>query len=59
LRYFEIASIKPKTPQQQRLATLKRTADAAKAALQRERKAQQLQKAHMRLHDLAAPKILP
>jgi hypothetical protein len=59
MRFFEITVFKPKSPQQQRIAALKRTADTARAALQREREAQRVQKAHKRLHDIASQKNLP
>jgi hypothetical protein len=57
MRFFEFAPIKPLTPAQGRLASLKRQVDAAKKALTRERQAQALQKAQQRVQKLAAPKI--
>jgi hypothetical protein len=45
MRFFEFKPLKPLTPQQARIATLKKNAEIAKQTLAREKKAQQIQKA--------------
>ncbi len=59
MRFFEFNPSKPLTPQQSRIASLKRNADIAKQALARERKAQQIQKAQNKIKKLVTPKIAP
>lgn len=59
MRFFEFSPNKPLTPQQSRIASLKRNADIAKQALARERKAQQIQKAQNKIKKLVTPKIAP
>ncbi len=44
MRFFEFKSIKPLTPQQARIAALRRNVDNARNALKREREAQRKQK---------------
>ena len=57
MRFFEFKPLKPLTPQQARVAALKRNADNARMALKRERDNQKKQKANMQLQKLSAQKI--
>ena len=57
MRFFEFKPNKPLTPQQSRIAALKRNAEIAKQAVDSERKAQQIQKAQAAIRKLSAPKI--
>jgi len=57
MRFFEFKSNKPLTPQQSRIAVLKRNAEIAKQAVDSERKAQQIQKSQATIRKLSAPKI--
>ena len=57
MRYFEFKPNKPLTPQQARIASLKRNAEIAKQAVDSERKAQQIQKSQAAIRKLSAPKI--
>jgi len=57
MRFFEFKPNKPLTPQQSRIAALKRNAEIAKRALDSERKAQQIQKSPATIRKLSAPKI--
>lgn len=52
MRYFEFAPIKPPTPQQARLKSLKQRAEIAKQAVAAERKAQQIARAQQRIQKL-------
>ena len=52
MRYFEFAPIKPPTPQQARLKSLKQRAEIAKQAVSAERKAQQIARAQQRIQKL-------
>lgn len=45
MRFFEFNPLKPLTPEQSRIAGLKRNADNARMALKRERKAQKIKNA--------------
>lgn len=47
MRFFEFKPLKPLTPQQARIAALKRNAEVAKQALERERLAQRVQNAQL------------
>ncbi len=57
MRFFEFKPIKPLTPEQSRIATLKRNADNARMALKRERDNQKKLKATLQLQKLSAQKI--
>jgi hypothetical protein len=57
MRFYEFKPNKPLTPQQSRIASLKRKAEIAKQALASERKAQQIQKAQTTIKKLTAQKI--
>jgi len=57
MRFFEFKSLKPLTPQQARIAALKRNADNARNALKRERNNQKKQRANQQLQKLSAQKI--
>ncbi len=57
MRFFEFKPIKPLTPQQARIAALKRNADNARMALKRERDNQKKQKANQQLQKLSSQKI--
>ena len=57
MRFFEFKPNKPLTPQQARIASLKRNAEIAKQAVDSERKAQQIQKSQATIRKLSAPKI--
>jgi hypothetical protein len=57
MRFFEFKPNKPLTPQQSRIAALKRNAEIAKQAVDSERKAQQIQKSQAAIRKLSAPKI--
>ena len=57
MRFFEFKPNKPLTPQQARIASLKRNAEIAKQAVDSERKAQQIQKSQAAIRKLSAPKI--
>jgi hypothetical protein len=57
MRFFEFKPLKPLTPQQARIAALKRNAEIAKQALDSERKAQQIQKSQAAIRKLSTPKI--
>ncbi len=57
MRFFEFKPYKPLTPPQARIASLKRNAEIAKQAVDRERKAQQIQKSQATIRKLSAPKI--
>jgi hypothetical protein len=57
MRFFEFKPLKPPTPQQARIAALKRNADNARIALKRERDNQKKQKANQQLQKLSSPKI--
>jgi hypothetical protein len=57
MRFFEFKPLKPLTPQQARIAALKRNAEIAKQAVDSERKAQQIQKSQAAIRKLSAPKI--
>lgn len=57
MRFYEFAPVKPLTPAQNRLASLKLQIEVAKKALAHERQAQALQKAQQQVQKLAAPKI--
>jgi hypothetical protein len=59
MRFFEFKPLKPPTPQQARIAALKKNAEIAKQALASERKAQQIQKAQAKIKKLSAQKIAP
>jgi len=52
MRYFEFAPIKPPSPQQARLKSLKQRAEIAKQAVAAERKAQQIARAQQRIQKL-------
>ena len=53
MRFYEFKPNKPITPQQSRIASLKRNAEIAKQALASERKAQQIQKAQATIKKLS------
>ena len=57
MRFFEFKPNKPLTPQQSRIANLKRNAEIAKQAVDSERKAQQIQKSQATIRKLSAQKI--
>jgi len=57
MRFFEFKLLKPLTPQQARIAALKRNADNARMALKRERENQKKQKANQQLQKLSVQKI--
>jgi hypothetical protein len=57
MRFFEFKPLKPLTPAQARIASLKRNAEIAKQAVDSERKAQQIQKSQAAIRKLSAPKI--
>lgn len=57
MRFYEFKPNKPLTPKQSRIASLKRSAEIAKQALDSERKAQQIQKSQATIRKLNAPKI--
>jgi len=59
MRFYEIKPFKPITPQQSRIASLKRNAEIAKQALASERRAQQVQKAQATIKKLSKQKIAP
>ncbi len=59
MRFFEFKPLKPLTPPQSRIATLKKNAEIAKQALASERKAQQIQRAQAKIKKLSAQKIAP
>ena len=59
MRFYEFKPIKPITPQQARIKSLKRSAEIAKQAVDSERKAQQIQKAQAKIKKLSAQKITP
>jgi len=59
MRFYEFKPIKPITPQQARINSLKRSAEIAKKAVDSERKAQQIQKAQATIKKLSAQKIAP
>jgi hypothetical protein len=54
MRFFEFKPIKPLTPQQARIAALKRNAENARMALKRERDNQKRQRANLQLQKLSA-----
>ncbi len=56
MKIAEIATIKPLTPQQTRVRSLKQNVQTAKIALQRERDRQQRDRAAKRLQRLQQPK---
>lgn len=56
MQICEIVSVKPKTPEQQRVASLQRGVDTAKLALERERERQRQQRAAKKLQRLQQPK---
>lgn len=58
MRFFEFKPNKPLTPQQARIAALKRNNEIAKQALAKERKAQQIQRAQTTIKKLSAQKIV-
>ncbi len=57
MRFYEFKPIKPITPQQARINSLKRSAEIAKQAVDSERKAQQIQKAQATIKRLSTQKI--
>ncbi len=57
MRFFEFKPPKPLTPEQSRIAALKRNADNARMALKRERDNQKKQKATLQLQKLSAQKF--
>lgn len=57
MRFYEFAPVKPLTPAQGRIASLKRQVEVAKNALAHERKLQAQQKIQLRLQKLAAQKV--
>lgn len=57
MRFFEFNPLKPLTPEQSRIAALKRNADNARMALKRERDNQKKQRANQQLQKLSAQKI--
>lgn len=59
MRFYEFKPNKPLTPQQSRIASLKRNAEISKQALASERKAQQIQKAQATIKKLSTQKIAP
>jgi len=59
MRFFEFKPLKPLTPQQSRIAALKKNAEIAKQALASERKVQQIQKSQAKIKKLSAQKIAP
>ena len=56
MKIAEIATIKPLTPQQARVRSLKQNVQTAKIALQRERDRQQQERSAKRLQRLQQPK---
>ena len=52
----EVVSTTPKTPEQQHVASLKRSVDTAKLALAKERERQRQQRAQRQLQRLQRPK---
>jgi len=54
MRFFEFKPLKPLTPQQARIAALKRNVDNARNALKRERDNQKRQRAGQQLQKLSA-----
>ena len=54
MRFFEFKPLKPLTPEQSRIAALKRNADNARMALKRERDNQKRQRANQQLKKLNA-----
>ena len=56
MKISEIATIKPLTPQQTRVRSLKQNVQTAKIALQRERDRQQRERSAKRLQRLQQPK---
>ena len=59
MRFYEFKTNKPFTPQQSRIASLKRSAEIAKQAVDSERKAQHIQKAQATIKKLSTQKIEP
>ena len=59
MRFYEFKPNKPLAPPQARIASLKRSAEIAKQALDSERKAQQIQKAQATIKKLSTQKIEP
>ncbi len=57
MRFFEFKPLKPLTPQQARIAALKRNADNARMVLKRERDNQKKQRANQQLQKLSVQKI--
>jgi hypothetical protein len=57
MRFYEFAPVKPLTPAQGRIASLKRQVEVAKKALAHERKLQAQQKIQQRMQKLAAQKV--
>jgi|LauGreDrversion4_2_1035121.scaffolds.fasta_scaffold242691_1 hypothetical protein len=57
MRFFEFKPLKPLTPQQARIAALKRNADNARMALKQERDNQKKQRANQQLQKLSVQKI--
>lgn len=57
MRFFEFKPLKPLTPEQSRIAALKRNADNARIALKRERDIQKKRRANQQLQKLSAQKI--
>lgn len=57
MRFYEFKPNKPLTPQKSRIASLRRSAEIAKQALDSERKAQQIQKAQATIKKISTQKI--
>ena len=57
MRFYEFAPVKPLTPAQGRIASLKRQVEVAKKTLAHERKLQAQQKIQLRMQKLAAQKV--
>jgi len=55
MRIFEITTIKPLTPQQALINTLKQQKERASTQLKAERKRQQIQQAQQRIYTLQKP----
>jgi hypothetical protein len=56
MQIHEVVSVKPKTAEQQRVASLQRSVDNARLALARERERQRQQRATKQIQRLQQPK---
>ena len=56
MRVYEVVTIKPRTPEQQRVASLQRNVEQARIALVRERERQRQQRSQRQIQRLQNPK---